>query len=294
MGRKKTQFEESALLNNRSYDYYFYRLKELAITMFDWKGLPSSVDPRYIELALFDNKCVVYFRDEVMGDLCLNCLPQSMMNVYGDPIKRRAYSKYNKYQRQLSDKDSVIIWNNYLRISSYNAVDLFARRLYNLDRIIDVNCNAQKTPMMVTANEQQRMTMINLYKEYDGNQPFIFGDKMLDQNSLKVLNTGAPYVADRIYDMKKNLWNEALNYLGISAINDKRERMITQEAMMAQGDNISARYSRLRSRQEAVEKINAMFGTSISVDYAADYQEVEENEVNDSGEKSEEEGVFVD
>lgn len=294
MGRKKTQFEESALLNNRSYDYYFYRLKELAITMFDWKGLPSSVDPRYIELALFDNKCVVYFRDEVMGDLCLNCLPQSMMNVYGDPIKRKAYSKYNKYQRQLSDKDSVIIWNNYLRISSYNAVDLFARRLYNLDRIIDVNCNAQKTPMMVTANEQQRMTMINLYKEYDGNQPFIFGDKMLDQNSLKVLNTGAPYVADRIYDMKRNLWNEALNYLGISAINDKRERMVTQEAMMAQGDNISARYSRLRSRQEAVEKINAMFGTSISVDYAADYQEVEENEVNDSGEKSEEEGVFVD
>lgn len=294
MGRKKTQFEESALLNNRSYEYYFYRLKELAITMFDWKGLPSSVDPRYIELALFDNNCVVYFRDEVMGDLCLNCLPQSMKNVYGDPIKRRAYSKYNKYQRQLSDKDSVIIWNNYLRISSYNAVDLFARRLYNLDRIIDVNCNAQKTPMMVTANEQQRMTMINLYKEYDGNQPFIFGDKMLDQNSLKVLNTGAPYVSDRIYDMKRNLWNEALNYLGISAINDKRERMVTMEAMMAQGDNISARYSRLRSRQEAVEKINAMFGTSISVDYAADYQEVEEDEVDDGGEKHEEEGVFVD
>lgn len=294
MGRKKTQFEESAILNNRSYEYYFYRLKELAISMFDWKGLPSSVDPRYIELTLFDNNCAVYFRDEVMGDLCLNCLPQSMLNVYGDPIKRRAYSKYNKYQRQLSDKDSVIIWNNYLRISSYNAVDLFARRLYNLDRIIDVNCNAQKTPMMVTANEQQRMTMINLYKEYDGNQPFIFGDKMLDQNSLKVLNTGAPYVADRVYEMKRNLWNEALNYLGISAVNDKRERMVTQEAMMAQGDNISARYSRLRSRQEAVERINKMFGTSISVDYAADYQEVEEDEVDDSGEKDEEEGVFVD
>ena len=59
MGRKKTQFEESAILNNRSYEYYFYRLKELAISMFDWKGLPSSVDPRYIELTLFDNNCAV-------------------------------------------------------------------------------------------------------------------------------------------------------------------------------------------------------------------------------------------
>lgn len=294
MGRKKTLFDESAELNVRSYQYYFYRLKELAISMFDWKGLPSTVDPRYIELGLFDNNCMVYFRDEVMGDLCLNCLPQSMLNVYGDPMKRRAYSKHNKYQRDLSDKDSVIIWNNYLRISSYSAIDLFARRLCNLDRVIDVNCNAQKTPVLVTANEQQRMTMINLYKEYDGNQPFIFGDKMLDQNSLKSLNTGAPYVADRIYEMKRNLWSEALNFLGINAVNDKRERMVIQEAMMSQGDTISARYSRLRSRQEAVEKINAMFGTRISVDYAADYQKVEEDEVGDDGVKSEEEGVFVD
>lgn len=294
MGRKKTQFGESAELNTRSYQYYFYRLKELAISMFDWKGLPSTVDPRYIELGLFDNNCMVYFRDEVMGDLCLNCLPQSMMTVYGDPIKRRAYSKYNNYQMELSDVNSVIIWNNYLRVSSYSAIDLFARRLYNLDRVIDVNCNAQKTPVLVTANEQQRMTMVNLYKEYDGNQPFIFGDKMLDQNSLKVLNTGAPYVADKIYDMKKQLWTEALNYLGISAVSDKKERMVTQEAMMMQGDNVSARYSRLRSRQEAVERINRMFGTSISVDYADDYQQVEEDEVDENGMKHEEEGVFID
>ena len=294
MGRKKTQFGESAELNTRSYQYYFYRLKELAISMFDWKGLPSTIDPRYIELGLFENNCMVYFKDEVMGDLCLNCLPQSMMTVYGDPIKRRAYSKYNNYQKELSDKDSVIIWNNYLRLSSYNAIDLFARRLYNLDRVIDVNCNAQKTPVLVTANEQQRMTMINLYKEYDGNQPFIFGDKMLDQNSLKTLNTGAPYVADRLYEMKRNLWTEALNYLGINAVQDKRERLVTQEAIMTQGDTISARYSRLRSRQEAAEKINRMFDTKISVDYAVDYQLAEENEVDENGVKHEEEGVFID
>lgn len=294
MRRKKTQFGESAELNTRSYQYYFYRLKELAISMFDWKGLPSTIDPRYIELGLFENNCMVYFKDEVMGDLCLNCLPQSMMTVYGDPIKRRAYSKYNNYQKELSDKDSVIIWNNYLRMNSYNAIDLFARRLYNLDRVIDVNCNAQKTPVLVTANEQQRMTMINLYKEYDGNQPFIFGDKMLDQNSLKTLNTGAPYVADRLYEMKRNLWAEALNYLGINAVQDKRERLVTQEAIMAQGDTISARYSRLRSRQEAAEKINRMFDTKISVDYAVDYQLAEENEVDENGVKHEEEGVFID
>lgn len=294
MGRKKTQFGESAELNTRSYQYYFYRLKELAISMFDWKGLPSTIDPRYIELGLFENNCMVYFKDEVMGDLCLNCLPQSMMTVYGDPIKRRAYSKYNNYQKELSDKDSVIIWNNYLRLSSYNAIDLFARRLYNLDRVIDVNCNAQKTPVLVTANEQQRMTMINLYKEYDGNQPFIFGDKMLDQNSLKTLNTGAPYVADRVYEMKRSLWAEALNYLGINAVQDKRERLVTQEAIMSQGDTISARYSRLRSRQEAAEKINRMFDTKITVDYAVDFQTAEENEVDEDGVKHEEEGVFIE
>ena len=276
MRRKRgitSEFEDSALMNDRTYMQYFNRLTELSISMFEWKNLPETVDPRYIELHLFETGCMVYFRDDVIGDLCLDCIANGRLDVYGNPVIRRAFSGYNNYNKMLSIDDSVIIWNNYLHTNSILDVKMFARRLYMLDRIIDVNASAQRTPVLVQGTEKQRLTLINLYKEFEGNAPFIFGDKNLDLNSLKVLNTNAPYVADKLYDLKTQVWNEALTYLGISNIsNVKKERMITDEVNRNLGGTIASRYSRLESRQEAVEKINKMFGTDISVEYRDDFQ----------------------
>lgn len=270
-------FEDSATLNNLTYKQYLNRLTELAISMFEWENLPPSVDARYLELHLFETGCMVYFKDEVLGDLCLDCITNGGLDVYGYPVRRRAYSGYNNYQKDLTNKDSVIIWNNYLHSNSMLDTKMFARRLYNLDRIIDINANAQKTPVLVQGTEKQRLTLINLYKEFEGNAPFIFGDKSLDINALKVLQTNAPYVADKLYQLKTQVWNEALTYLGISNINIlKKERLLEDEVVHNQGGTIASRYSRLESRREAAKKINAMFGTNIEVNYREDFQIVDE------------------
>lgn len=273
--REKTLFGESATVNNLSYMQYLNRLTELSVSMFEWKNLPPTVDERYLELHLFETGSMVYFNDDVIGNLCLDCLPSGRLDVYGNPVLRRAYSGYNNYQKLLKESNSVIIWNNYLHTNSILEVKMFARRLYNLDRIIDVNANAQKTPVLIQGTEQQRLTLKNLYKEFDGNSPFIFGDKNLDLNSLKCLQTGAPYVCDKLYNLKQMYWNEALTYLGINNTGaQKRERMLAIESSQAQGGTISSRYSRLQSRREAVEKINAMFGTNIEVNYREDFMTI--------------------
>lgn len=273
------------VLNNLTYRQYLNRLTELAISMFEWKNLPDTVDARYLELHLFETGCMVYFKDEVIGDLCLDCIVQGRLDVYGNPLLRRAYSGYNNYQKLLKYNNSVIIWNNYLHGNSILDVEMFARRLYNIDRIIDVNANAQKTPVLLQGTEKQRLTLLNLYKEYDGNAPFIFGDKNLDINSLKAFSTNAPYVCDKLYQLKTQIWNEALTYLGISNINiQKKERLITDEVTRNQGGTIASRYSRLESRRQAVEKINDMFGTNIEVNYREDFQQVgDDNQPEDPG-----------
>lgn len=290
--REKTLFGESATVNNLTYMQYLNRLTELSVSMFEWKNLPPTVDARYLELHLFETGSMVYFDDDVIGNLCLDCLPSGRLDVYGNPVLRRAYSGYNNYQKLLKESNSVIIWNNYLHTNSILEVKMFARRLYNLDRIIDVNANAQKTPVLIQGTEQQRLVLKNLYKEFDGNSPFIFGDKNLDLNSLKCLQTGAPYVCDKLYNLKQMYWNEALTYLGINNTGaQKRERMLTIESSQAQGGTISSRYSRLQSRREAVEKINAMFGTNIEVNYREDFMSIYEGQGVDTTE-GESEGVL--
>lgn len=274
--RKRTNFEDSAVTNTITYMQYLRRLMELSMSMFEWKNLPNTVDPRYIELRLFESGSVVFFKDDVLGELCLDCIQQGNFDVYGNPITRRAYSCYNNYQKVLNDKDSVIIWNNYLRTNSVTDIQLYAKRLWDLDRSVDVNAKAQKTPILIQCSEKQRLAMKNLYMQYDGNTPVIFADNNIDLNGVKVVNTQAPYVADKLYQLKNQIWNEALTYLGISNLNiNKRERLITDEVSRSQGSTISSRYSRLECRRQAVEKINEMFGLDIEVDYREDYQDIE-------------------
>lgn len=274
MKKKKNQsFHNTLMANGATYVQYYNRLMELSMSMFEWKNLPDTVDERYLELGLFSSGCMVFFKDDVIGELALNMTYQDGFDIYGEPTKRRAYSRYNQFQTTLDKDNSVIIWNNMLRTNSALDVQMFAYRLYNLDRIVDINTNAQKTPVLITCDEKQKLTMKNLYLQYEGNYPVIFGDSNLDIKSLSVLKTDAPFVSDKIYDLKVKIWNEALTYLGISNINTtKKERMITDEVIRNQGGTIASRYSRLESRRRAVKKINKMFGLNITVDYREDFQ----------------------
>ena len=280
--RKDREFWESADLNVASYIQYYDRLTELSISMFEWRNLPDTVDPRFLELTLFANGMAVFFKNEADDYLALQCAISGPLDVYRIPIRRRAYA-VNGFNQELDNTNSVIIYNNMLHKNSMLDVRMFARELYNLDRAISVNANAQKTPILIRCTENERLSLENLYMNYDGNKPVIYGDKQLNPNALTVLKTDAPYVADKLYTLKTQKWNEALTYLGISNVNiTKRERLITDEVTRNQGGTIASRYSRLESRRMACKAINEMFGLDIQCDYREDYQEIVDAEKTDS------------
>lgn len=257
---KDRQFWESAKYNNATFRYYYDRLIEMAVSRFEWKGLPDTVDTRYLELALLTDGKAVFFYDEVLGYLALRCAIGGQMSVYRIPLNRRAYAA-NGYQKSLTEKDSVIIFNNMLHTNSIYALELYAKKLYNLDRAIEVNANAQKTPILVQCDENQRLTLKNAYMKFDGNEPVIYGDKNLNPNSLKVFQTGAPYVADKLFQLKTEVWNEALTYLGISNLNiSKKERLITDEVTRNQGGIIASRFSIEEARKQGCREIEKIFG----------------------------------
>lgn len=263
----KNQFFTSMLQNSVSWQYYYNRLKEIAISCIEWKNLPDTVDARFLELTLFEDGAGVYFNDDVLGNLFLQATLDGRLNVYREPIKTKAHA-VNGYSKYLNETNSVIIHNNMLHTNSVKACKRFAMRLANIDRTIDVNINAQKTPVLIKSGENERLSMVNLYQQYDGGMPFIFGSDQLNTDNITALRTDAPFVAPQLYELKTNIWNEALTYLGISNVNiTKRERLVSDEVNRSQGGSIASKFSRLHERQVAVEKINKMFGTNISVNY---------------------------
>lgn len=264
---QNSQFWESEKINNATYIMYYNRLCELAISTFKWHNLPETVDERFLELSLLTDGKAIFFYDDAIGYLALRTMIGGCMNLYDIPTDRTAYAS-NGYNEKLTGDDSVIIFNNMLHTNQQLEIELYARRLWDLDRTIDINARAQKTPILITCEQEQRLTMANIYMKYDGNIPVIYGDKNLNPNAIKVLTTNSPYVADKLYQLKNQIWNEALTSLGISNLNiQKKERLITDETEKSQGATIANRYTRLNARQQACKQINDMFGLDLSVEF---------------------------
>ena len=251
--------------NNLSLVNYFLWLKGLAVSMFEWQDLPPTVNARYLEEALFTDGKLLFFNDETKGFLALKCSAHSDVNVYGEPLKYFV-NEYN-YSNTVAAHDSVLIRNNDLEYATQYQVAAFAHRLNNTERTIDVNMNAQKTPVLILCDDKQLLTVKNIYAKYEGNTPVIIADKnVFTPESFRVLKTDAPYIIDKLDVHKMNLWNEALTYLGINNANtDKKERLIVDEVNANKEHvNMNATFM-LKAREKACEEINKMFGLSVSV-----------------------------
>lgn len=268
MRKKDREFWESARYNNAAFIQYYQRLIELCVVQCKWHNLPDSVDPRYLELALLTDGKALFFYDDVLGYLALRCNIGGGLNVYNLPIIRNAYAA-NGYYKTCNESDSVLIFNNYMRTPSLPVLENYAKRLWDMDRIIDVNVRAQKTPMLIVCPESQRLTMLNLYEKYDGNQPVIFGSSDLDiENRVKAITTGAPFISPALYQLRTQIWNEALTYCGISNVSyEKRERLISDEVTRNNGGTYASAQSRQQMRELACEQINKMFGLNVWVEY---------------------------
>ena len=276
--RQNYKFTDSLIVNNATYIDYLERLKKVALSIFEWVNLPSSMNSRWLERTLYYMGQAALLKDKNFGFINTNCSSAGYVNIYGLPTKLNCYSfEYqslrnlytglnplsNKKQKQKEENEEcILVLNNWEGIPTCNTIELFAYRLYEAESTAFTNIRAQKTPIMILVDEKQRLTMENLYNQYNGNQPFIFGDKnLLDNSSITAVRTEAPYIADKIMDYKKEIWNEALTFLGVNnVIVDKKERLITDEANQ-NNELINLNLeSYLAPRLEACKQFNEKFG----------------------------------
>lgn len=271
------EFIDSSILNSETYQDYLLRLRKIALSIFEWKNLPSSMNERALELSLFEFGMAALLRDKKYGFINTKCCSSGDLNIYGLPTKINCFSfeyqsirklyvgdlgRTEAQKRNLDDSEAILVLNNWDMLPTSTTLELYAYKLYEADMAALVNIKAQKTPIMILINENQKLAMKNLYSQYDGNQPFIFGDKdSLSPDQIKALRTDAPFVADKIQAYKDKIWNEALQFLGINnIIEEKKERLITDEAS-ANNEAINLNLeSFLIPRLEACKQFNEKFG----------------------------------
>ena len=259
-------FIDTTILNDATYSFYISAFEKVARSIFEWVNLPKTMSSEYLERCLYYNGMATLLKDFEYGFINTKCSSNGDINIYGLPTKLNCYSKIRNLYTGLETKDDydscILVRNNWDSIPTNGSMQLFALRLYEAERTCDVNIKSQKTPTLVVADDTSRLTMLNLYKNYDGNSPFIFGDKkQLSPEIIRAIKTDAPFVADKIMDYKKEIWNEALTYLGINnIIVEKKERLIKDEAN-SNNELINLNLqSYLAPRKKACEQFNEKFG----------------------------------
>lgn len=272
IGKKNNQFIDSMVINDLTYQDYLERFKQVVLSMFEWVNLPETMNAQYLERCLYYEGMATFLKSKSYGFINTKCADSGKVNIYGLPTQLNCYSYDFQEMRNLYTglvnenseyNNCILVQNNWDRIPTAQTMELFALRLYEAERTCDVNIKAQKTPVLLLVDEKQRLMLENMYNQYDGNQPFIFGDKnqLTGDSPIQSINTGAPFVADKIMTYKKQIWNEALTFLGINNImEEKKERLVTGE-VDSNNELINLNLqARLAPRKQACKEFNELFG----------------------------------
>jgi len=239
----------------------------MTINRFIWKNVPNNIDVDFIEKQLANVGELAFINHKIYGFQITYCMGD-YINLYGRPTKYLCWSANNEINEWFNTEDIVIIRNNKLSQNSHDFIDRYSSLLGEIQKIKEVNLKAQKTPILIQCDESQLLTMKNIYADYEGNKPVIFGTKAMDMEGVKVLKTDAPYLLDKLQNEKREMFNECLTFLGINTTPEKKERMITDE-VNANNDMVNICLSMfLNTRTKAIEDINKKFNLKIELELA--------------------------
>lgn len=270
---------------------YLERLSIIALSRFEWQNLPASMDQRYLEWCLFMFGQAAILKTKDYGFINTKATTAGEINIYGLPTEINCYSfgefneKRKVYTGLLKDSEgnivnddygeAILVMNNYFRTGNLQTLQLFANRLTEATRSIDVNVQNQKYPLLILTDQNQLLSMKQVYRQMATNEPVIYGSKKaLTLEDIKVLKTDSPYVADKLTEYKNKVWDEALIYLGIQVIDEKKERLVESEASQNNEVTNLNLQSALITRQQAAKELNERFGLNVSVKVRSDLNNV--------------------
>lgn len=237
----------------------------VALNNFEWINLPEEIKPRYIERCLFYNGSCVFTKTDEFGYIVLPAAMQGELDLYYEPTKWNVIGR--SFTKEVTDENAVLMRNNQFCAASEPDVRWYAMKIADIERAIDVNVNLHKVPWLFKGNSRNMLTLKNIFKQVEQNEPAIYVDENLSDKSFNVFDTNQPYIVDKLYDYKIRKTLEFFEMYGYPTTQtEKAERLTMTESEVkvefSDSGYVGAMYE---YRKQACEEINKMFGLNIDV-----------------------------
>ena len=250
--------------NLNTYSNNYFALSLIAQNRFKWESKiikPFDRLSEYIEYLLYYYGQCLLAKDGKSW-IVLRCTPLGKPDDTGLPTKFQTYTWNGEKAKIYNYSDVIWIKNNAYCIPTSFWIWKYCDRIAHIERVMDINIDAQKTPYIIETTPEMQFSVKNLFKKIKEMSEVIFTNSSAGgiREKVKVLDLNAPYLVDKLYAQKQNEFNDALNFIGINTIDEKRERLITGEAEIA--EDLTEKFTNLfeSPRRNAVKQFNEING----------------------------------
>lgn len=242
-----------------------------SLTMFEWRNLPDTLPMVELEkmlqingyaiIAKYQNN-VYAFQGGFTGQDAYNRPTQVIIN--NPALKMNETYTINK--------DCIVIMNDDMKQGLIKIYEYFGQRLIENQITMLMTDYNLRMPFTISSSDDQTTQSAKDYlnKIIDGSLGVIGEQKLFKALSVTPTNSKQTATFADLYGYQQFIIAQLNNTIGLATNNNmKRERLTTNEIEVNKNASYPLVDNMLRNRQQAVKKINEMFGLDITVGYSS-------------------------
>lgn len=271
----KTMYDVSDV--RRGYDYWYFKLLDLLINMFEYKNLPAGISKRDLELNLLitGHATIIAKKD---GTLFTPLTSLYGYDEYYQPTKAVFANPVVITSKEYSiGEDCTVVYNNSLQDSIFYVkadsglntfIQRYARQLADIESTINIyTVNSRLTSIPVSNDNAVMESLKSFFKNLTIGKRAIVSDSSIIENfrNVDINRTG---IKDGVNDWliaRDKILEQFYRDLGIRMTNQKKAQVNTDEVESNDQLLLISSDDMLKARKKGYEETNNMFGTNIEV-----------------------------
>lgn len=249
-----------------------------SMLMFKYEGLPETIPSYELERML-----------QTQGFSCFTKVNEDYYvfngglggepDVYGRPTQIVVSNPALKFNKTLNiDTDCVVILNDHIGVGLIPIYSKYGTLLAESEITMLLQTVNRRVNNLISVSDDNTAESAKEYikKLHEGDIGYIFENKLFESLKSRPTGSGEGNSFSDIVAYTQYLKASMFNEIGLNAnFNMKKERMITKEIDVNSNSIYPLIDNMLDSRQQAIDKINEMYGLNITVEFNSSWAERE-------------------
>lgn len=253
----------------KSKQYYIRYFLNRTQQIFKYDGLPETIPQNWYEadLQCNGNVCITRANDGNLYSFVGS--PGGELNEYYLPTIYNINNPFLKFSKTIKlNSDGIMVLNDSQFMGLLPIISRYAELLVECDISLRMNIIMSRATGLISANNDTTKASAELFLKQleDGKIGVIADDLIFEGLKVQPYQTGATQTITNLIEVRQYYLGMLFNEIGLNSnFNLKRESINSTETQLNRDCLFPLIDEMLEERRKAWEKVNSMFGTSVTV-----------------------------